>query len=984
VGEDAEDQFELPRKFQAGVIRRRRTSPAAVAQLKTASADSGDPWQTPSWQSIDLIVARHGVAAAVREFAAFSAKSANFAKHSWSHWSPYESPVRDARWSPMLRLLDLVRSASDEDYAEAMVTAEKMRAEYPASASRAAMSVLALDEPQWCSADIADYSADDDEHQLIARLLMVATTTREQARELGSRIRHWQWINDDRRAEGTFLATIDAGADAFLIGCVEHSRWHAFNLLPKLPSERAVQALIDELGPRDAQAALLEAAKRFPRRVLRLLAAEEPATQVDYVLRLHVAANVEMARAELAQLSGVARQRVEALLNAAGAGAGAGDGAEPAIPVAADTELPRILVIPPWKDPEFGRPTALKDLPAPVPFFCWPARDQRRSLDVPEPARSPEQAGNQIEILHAMSQWLGAERRDVADAAAAFYRRHPAEAVRHTLPIALGPLGYDRKAAEVAVRFVAREGLADVVAIAAEFGPDAERAIQTLLDWNGLEAFPKSMPAVPLWADPASLPGILLKGRRAALPASAVGFVVQMLTISDRHAIAPYTGIAIIKETCDAASLAEFAWGLFENWGAAGYLTKNLGWAFDTLLWFGDEETVRRLMPLIRAWPGQGGSARAATALNIVTAIGGEDGLREVYDLSQRSPFASLRTEASDRIAKAAKERGLSTDQLEDRLVLDLGVGPDGTLPLDYGARQFTAAFDDFLLPHVVDAAGKRRSTLPKPGAKDDAESAAAAQQRFAELKKDAKTFAMRQAERLEAAMVAGRGWSGAEFQRLFVEHPLLRRFARRLVWGEFDGAGELRAAFRIAEDGTFADVADERYELSPDLAAGVGVIGLPHPLDLGADLPRWAEICHDYEIIQPFPQVGRPVFALTDAERGALRLDRFCGVELPTDRFLALYRSPGWGGVGEWNAGSVAGTGRRLDEDKILIVHVKPGFREGRLADTPEQTITDVWICPTDASGRRAARTDGMRFGVLDEVQASEILADLTVAAGG
>lgn len=988
MDEVAEDRFELPRKFQRGVIRRERCSPADV-EANTVTASDQDPWADVTWQTIDRVIAGSGVAAAVREFAAFSASDTNFYNHNRNYWSAYNSQLSDSRWSLMLRLLDLVRSASDEEYAEAMATAEEMRQEYPAPASRAAMSVLALNRPQWCSDDIAEYSADEDESQYVARLLMVATTTREQARELGSRIRDWGWVNDDRRAEGTFLATVDAGADAFLIGCLEHSRWHALNLLPKLPSDRAVNVLISEVGTRDGQTAVLEAAKRFPRRVLRLLAEAEPTTQADYVLRVHVAAHPEAARsvADSGELSQSAHHRLEALLAPAAAhvaAAGAPLGADGVgLPVATEADLPRLLAIAPWQDPELGKPAVLKDLPAPAPFFRWRST-KRRVFEMPEPAPSPDQAGNQIDIMWRVAQCLGSESLQRSREVDAFFRTYPAESVRQMLPVALGPKGIERKVAEDAVRFVAREGLADIVAIAAEFGPEAEREVQAIVDRRGLEQFPKSMPAVPLWADPTSLPGILLAGRQAALPASAVGIVVQMLSISSRKDLTPYGGIAIVKETCDAASLAEFAWGLFQNWAGAGYPTKRVGWAFDALLWFGDETTARRLAPLVWTWPGEGGSARAASALDVLLAVGGDYGLREVYDISQRSTFAALRTEASNRIAWVAQARGLSADQLEDRLMLDLGVSTDGTLLLDYGTRRFTAAFDDFLQPYITDeATGKRRSTLPKPSAKDDATLSAAAQARFAELKKDTKTFAVRQAARLEAAMVSGRMWSGDEFRTLFVEHPLLGRFGRRLVWGEFTDDGKLLSAFRIAEDGTFADVADERYELGSDAAAGTTSLGLVHPVVLGADLPRWAEICHDYEIIQPFPQVGRPVLALTDAERTAHRLDRFVGLELPTDRFLALDRRPGWGGVGMWNAGASIATGRRLTDDRRLIVRITPGYREGQLASTPVQTITDVWICPLDADGRQLARSEGLPFGVLDSVVASEVLGDLVVAAG-
>ena len=146
-------------------------------------------------------------------------------------------------------------------------------------------------------------------------------------------------------------------------------------------------------------------------------------------------------------------------------------------------------------------------------------------------------------------------------------------------------------------------------------------------------------------------------------------------------------------------------------------------------------------------------------------------------------------------------------------------------------------------------------------------DAAASAQRRFAELKKDAKTFAVRQAARLEKAMVSGAplvggGVSGG-----------VHRASAAAVAGAAFGVGRvrrrrscLRAAFRIAEDGTLADVADEHFEFGPDMAAGRGgAIGVVHPVQLAAELPRWAEICHDYEIIQPFPQVGRPVFALTE-----------------------------------------------------------------------------------------------------------------------
>ncbi|WP_194923771.1 DUF4132 domain-containing protein [Catenulispora pinisilvae] len=981
MNEDPEDRFELPQKFRRGVLRRERCERAEIDRLAAVVADP-DARGKATWRAVDLIVAEEGPAAAVRAFAAVTDEDVRYARSSWGHGSVYHSRISDVRWPMMLRLLDLVRSATEEEYAEAVATTEKMREEYPSPASRAAMSVLALGRPQWCSADIAEYSADEDFDNHTARLLMLATTTQEQARELGRRIRDWTWVNDDRRAEGTFLATVGAGADEFLVGCLEQSRWHALNLLPKLPSELAVNTLIGELGPKDAQGALLEAAKRFPRRVLRLLAEAEPATQVDYVLRLHVAAQPEVARSELPALSAAGRQRVAALLGPAG------DNAPILVATAAD--LPRILVTPPWEDRELGKPAVLKNLPVPTPIFCWPTRGHVSSSAIPEIAPSPKEADDQGRLVATMAERLSSEYDRYSESAHIFFRRHPEGAIRQLLPSALGPTGLGLRKAQAAVRFVARQGWADVLAIAAESGPETARATQALLERCGLDAFPKSMPAVPLWAEPSSLPPILLAGRGLALPASAVRLVVQMLTISSRRDIAPYGGIEIVKESCDASSLAEFAWGLFENWGGAGYPTKKVGWAFDVLRWFGDAETARRLVPLIRAWPGEGGSARAAVGMDVLIAIGGDAGIREVYDISQRSQFGALRDDAAARIAIVATARGLSADQLEDRLVLDLGAGACGTLPLDYGTRRFTVGFDEYLQPFVTDDAGKRRTALPKPTAKDDAALASRAQARFTELKKDSKTLAVRQAARLERAMVTGRKWSEAEFRALFIEHPLMRLLGRRLVWGQFDGAGTLHEAFRIAEDGTLADVDDARFAFDAglaertggtDRAGGTGAIGLVHPVTLGRVLPRWVEICHDYEIVQPFPQVGRPIFALTAEERAADRLARFCDVTISTDRLLALHRSPGWGTMPQWEAARAVATARRVPGDRLLIVQITPGYRPGSLADTPHQSIRDIWLSPLDTGHGYGTRARALPLGDLDDVEASEIIADLTTA---
>ncbi|MFD0851548.1 DUF4132 domain-containing protein, partial [Actinomadura adrarensis] len=173
---------------------------------------------------------------------------------------------------------------------------------------------------------------------------------------------------------------------------------------------------------------------------------------------------------------------------------------------------------------------------------------------------------------------------------------------------------------------------------------------------------------------------------------------------------------------------------------------------------------------------------------------------------------------------------------------------------------RFTVTFDEQLVPLVVESSGKIRKSLPKPGAKDDPALAPAAHALFTGLKKDLRTIADQELKRLELAMINRRSRTPHDFRALFVAHPLMRHIAHRLVWITDTGT-----AFRVAEDDTYADVNDDPFTPATDAR-----ISIAHPILLDDDLATWAELFADYEILQPFPQLGRPVHTLADDERAA------------------------------------------------------------------------------------------------------------------
>ena len=572
-----------------------------------------------------------------------------------------------------------------------------------------------------------------------------------------------------------------------------------------------------------------------------------------------------------------------------------------------------------------------------------------------------------VRVARLMADWL-VRLKSGRKVALTWFGRHGVEAARSLVPDAVGAAGKARSGAEAALRLVAgSSGDAAVVEAARTYGAEAAAAVESLLAADPLDNVPARVPKPGAWADPALLPQVLLRDRTHALPLPAVGHVLTMLALSKPGEV--YPGLEVVREVCDPASLAEWGWEMFERWRMAGMPSKD-GWALTGLGWIGDDETVRRLTPVIRAWPGEGGHQRAVTGLDVLATIGTEIAMMHLNGISQRVKFKALRTRAQEKIQEVAEGLGLTSEQLADRLVPDFGLDGDGSMVLDYGPRRFVVGFDEQLKPYVSDENGKRRKSLPAPGARDDAEPASAARKRFADLKKDVRTVAGDLIQRLEVAMVVRRTWTKAEFADLFAGHPLTWHLARRLVWvAEADG---VRTAFRVAEDRTFADVEDDTLEL-PDAVR----IRLAHPLDLSGALEEWSEVFADYEILQPFAQLGRAVHVMTDEERAGAHLTRFENAVVPTGRLLGMQRR-GWARGEPQDAGIEGWFSREVGPNRFVVLGLDPGIAVGYVDEFPEQTLRAVWI-NTRPDDYWPSRTTSLRFGDLDPVTASEVLADLT-----
>ena len=537
--------------------------------------------------------------------------------------------------------------------------------------------------------------------------------------------------------------------------------------------------------------------------------------------------------------------------------------------------------------------------------------------------------------------------------------RHRDHAARLLIPAAAGKPGIPRRNAETALRHLKSLGV-DVAAIAEECG--AQAAIDVVLSVDPLDVLPAKLPVIGEWADARLLPQVLLSDRKHALSPEATNHLLMTAALSKPGEV--YAGLPIVREALDPASLAAFAWAVFEQWQKAGGPSKE-GWALTALGWFGNDDTVRALAPMIRNWPGESQHTRAVTGLDVLADIGTEVALSHLNSIAEKVSFKGLKTRAQEKVAQIAAELGLSRDQLSDRLVPRLGLDDAATLVIDYGPRKFTVGFDEQLKPFVLDPDGKRRKDLPKPGAKDDQDLAPLEHKRFTALKKDVRTIASDQIQRLERAMVDQRTWTAEEFQTVLAAHPLLWHLVRRLVWITAEGE-----SFRLAEDRTLANAEDDEFAL-PESA----LVRVAHPVDLQDAAHAWGEVFADYEILQPFPQLGRPVHLVPAADL-LPHLKKYCDIAYPIGKILGLTKK-GWVRGEPQDAGVECWITRPFPGGGALVAHLDPGIAVGAIDVFPEVSFTDVWFSPNGHGGWSAPEDAPSTFDV-DPITISELLSEL------
>ncbi|MFE6859778.1 DUF4132 domain-containing protein [Nocardia sp. NPDC057668] len=873
--------------------------------------------------------------------------------------------ISDSMYTPILYRIRLHLSMLPEDTYRAVVARlEELRGPDAHPVARIATSILAPTEQQWVDADIRDATRPARPINNAYRLLLMSITTREQLDELVEKTGRPMW----GRALGEGVARLGADAATLLDQLIRDARhgWERrlADMLAHLPSDEAFSFLLSHVDPPRISAQILTAMALYPRRAMRVLAGQEqPATAVRELRDRYARTRPELA----AELGIPVPPRTWANLDAL---------PEPLRMPLHEQRVTRVARARPAVGSTFEhRPVSLDWLPGEQ--ARWAAHhDQRRSVSLVgsadaagflltlgtkagdiDPTILMPFTGTQVTTL--MIGWLNGKKHHLT--ALRWFDRHIVTAAPDLIAAILDVPGKSRTAADKAVRTLADRHRDTLLATAMVLAPDAFGTVTTVADsWTP----PKDIPAPPDWLLLAGLPPIVLRDSGLAVPDAAVHTLVTMLAVIESHGKHP--SIAQLAALAEPDSLRDFAWGLFEAWMFSGMADGGI-WVMRALALFGDDETAWRLEPIIRSWYYSAGSP-AEAALRVLVAIDSDASLTVLRRISQQAKAKAFKKHASVAVRQIADARGFTDEQFADRLVPDFGLGETGSLVIDYGTRAFLVRIDQRLSPLVFDAvpdshggwgAAGSRKVLPRPTAKDDQDKAVSAYQAHTAFKEILKSTAATQTKRLELAMLSGRRWSGAEQQRLFIEHPVLQHLARSLVWVVFDESGAVTGSFRIAEDGSRADIDDEAVKLADD-----ALVGIAHPVHLGESVAEWAGLFADYEILAPFPQLDR-LWWTADSPGFDDVLDRLTDRSVRTGTVLALKRL-GWQWEGD-GGNVVTRLWRTLAGRVHAELTVEPGLWLGRFHEDEKQTIT-------------RATVHGATLRELDPIVASELIRELGI----
>lgn len=355
-------------------------------------------------------------------------------------------------------------------------------------------------------------------------------------------------------------------------------------------------------------------------------------------------------------------------------------------------------------------------------------------------------------------------------------------------------------------------------------------------------------------------------------------------------------------------------------------------------------------------------------ALWSLSAMQGDFGVGALVVLHGGTRYKPALVNITRVLERVARERKTTLEELLALYVPDFGLT---------GVGEFRESLGDGVAVVTMSAVGKAalawvaadgtiRAALPTAVQQEHAEEV----QSLKLLVKDLQAASTAIVARLEQMYLAqSPAMPVKEWEQQFLQHRVVAHLARRLLW-------------RLErDDGAFVDVlwSDEAYE---DIAgnrhrlADFSMARLWHPLHAGdaGTILRWRQRLQALGVTQPFRQVHREVYLLTDAERATADHSlRFAGHLVQQSVLHALAVQRGWRQQrgGYWDGGHETSAWRSLPGLDLAV----------EFETLPAEALgwaSGVWSCLGTAAVRVFRGNDPAPLSGLPPMVFSEVMRDV------
>ena len=323
-----------------------------------------------------------------------------------------------------------------------------------------------------------------------------------------------------------------------------------------------------------------------------------------------------------------------------------------------------------------------------------------------------------------------------------------------------------------------------------------------------------------------------------------------------------------LREVFEPEDLASLTRHVFEAWWAHDRPAEQM-WCIWLLGYCGGEEEawwMREKMRMMNRWFPKGHLRQSTTDVTAALAVMDLPMSRTMLDVLREEGRSDLICiSARDARAQLQERHGWDDATWQDLSVPTVGLNALGKRRFDYGTRHFDLVFRGAFEISLVDEHGKIYNRLPASRKSDDQEAVQQARQTYKEVSEQLSVVVARQRTRLEACLSAQHGWAPSVWLERIASHPLMRHFARMLVWKVVrdemvEGVKQERIErlFLWTEEGEAIGLDYEPISCEELFASG-DLVRLMHPCDLeDQERAKWVEVLMAFEVVQPVRQLER------------------------------------------------------------------------------------------------------------------------------